>query len=464
MFIDRTDLIVLNHASLDHGICVTDLDGDGQFELVIGCMNGPNRVLKWSAGCLNEVTPHEIADPHGSTQAIAAADIDGDGVEEVYFANSFHEMRWKRDRDRLLKRTAEGRWIDLQLPLVTSSIWRPSSERTVTAMDRRGIGRYGFFVANSGQSPHWFELGVDGQLIDLVTSLELDRLHDVHGSLAAPLFGPHSDLLCTNAMGSNVLFRNRHDGTLEACSQSLGLCDDQEASHCVAGFEANGDWALLWANLDGPHRLMRRQPGDRWKDHATPALAFPSAVMSIIVADFDNDGYDELFLHNHGEPNRLFRFSPDDSSRSEDESAVTMIEIGSAEEPNGSGTGAAVADVDGDGVLELLLAHGNSKAQPLSLYRVPQASVNNWLRVLPQTRFGAPARGAVVTICRDERLCRKLIDGGGGSRCQMEPVAHFGLGRGSRVDTVMVQWPDGATLSFDDPDVNCTYIVPYPRG
>ena len=35
----------------------------------------------------------------------------------------------------------------------------------------------------------------------------------------------------------------------------------------------------------------------------------------------------------------------------------------------GFGTGAAVADIDNDGILELLVSHGESKAQPLTLYK-----------------------------------------------------------------------------------------------
>jgi hypothetical protein len=46
----------------------------------------------------------------------------------------------------------------------------------------------------------------------------------------------------------------------------------------------------------------------------------------------------------------------------------------------------------------------------------------------------------------------------------MEPVAHFGLGRDLRVQKVTVTWPDGCTLAMTDPDQNCTYTVPYPRG
>lgn len=38
-------------------------------------------------------------------------------------------------------------------------------------------------------------------------------------------------------------------------------------------------------------------------------------------------------------------------------------------------TGAVVTDFDGDGRLELLISHGESAAQPLSVYKVNQVSV-----------------------------------------------------------------------------------------
>jgi hypothetical protein len=58
----------------------------------------------------------------------------------------------------------------------------------------------------------------------------------------------------------------------------------------------------------------------------------------------------------------------------------------------------------------------------------------------------------------------KVIDGGSGYLCQMEPVAHFGLGKERQVERITVTWPDGATLTMRDPDVNCTYTVPYPHS
>src|SRR5262249_1750937 len=135
-----------------------------------------------------------------------------------------------------------------------------------------------------------------------------------------------------------------------------------------------------------------------WKDRATPGFAFPSAVRTVIAADFDNDGRDELFFNNLGEPNRLFRVAatPGCEPGGSCDFELHMLDPLDALEPEGLGTGAAVAAIDGDGVLELLVAHGESAPQPLSLFRSRAMAGHGWLRVRPLTRFGAPARGAVV--------------------------------------------------------------------
>jgi len=181
-------------------------------------------------------------------------------------------------------------------------------------------------------------------------------------------------------------------------------------------------------------------------------MAEPSRIRTVITADFDNDGFVEIFFNNIGEPNRLFRRT---------EQGWQPAPIGDALEPTGLGTGAAVADLDGDGRLELLIAHGESGAQPVTLFKTA-ANDNHWLRVLPRTRFGAPARGALVTLTAGERTQRRVIDSGSGYLCQMEPVAHFGLGELSEVSEVTVTWPDGATTTVTPDKVDATLTVEYP--
>lgn len=178
----------------------------------------------------------------------------------------------------------------------------------------------------------------------------------------------------------------------------------------------------------------------------------PSPIRTVIAADFDNDGYEELFFNNIGEPNRLF---------ARRDRTWKSLDTGDAWEPDGLGTGAAVTDLDGDGILELFISHGESGAAPMTLYSTA-ANNNAWLRVMPLTAQGAPARGAIITLVGEERTQRRAIDAGSGYLCQMEPVAHFGLGENSGVQRIEIRWCDGATATIESPQANQLLRVPYP--
>ena len=65
-----------------------------------------------------------------------------------------------------------------------------------------------------------------------------------------------------------------------------------------------------------------------------------SRMLPVRRGDFDNDGYDEIFLNNIGEPNKLFKIK--------ENGELKEIDLAINSEPNGLGTGAAVADIDKD--------------------------------------------------------------------------------------------------------------------
>lgn len=465
MFLDVSGLIDSNPPRLHSGVAVADLDADGRYEFVVAGFGCPNRVLRWSGEQLRDVASPLLADNGRGAVAIAAGDIDGDGREELYVVNVDVGSNDERYSDRLFKAHLDGSWENLFDRPKNTHIRNRSVGRSVGVIDRRGVGRYGFFVANDNRLMRFFELGHDGSLADLASPLGLARTIAPRGMLMLPIFSDHPDIICMNEQGANIALRNRGDGTFEESAAGLSFMDTDEHGMCIAAVDmaGNGRLELCWGNWEGPHRLMIRQPSGMWKDRATPGLAFPSAVQTVIAADFDNDGHDEVFFNNMGEPNRLFQILPQ-GGRENLDPRIAMLDPGDALDPDGFGTGAAICDIDGDGVLELLVAHGERKPQPLAIFKARSAEQNNWLRIRPLTRFGAPARGSIVQMEASGRVSVKGVCGGSGYRCQMEPIAHFGLGRAGRADRVQVTWPDGAAVVLLNPGANRVITVPYPRG
>lgn len=453
MFTNRMELLRRNPAQMNYGIAVTDIDGDGQFEWLVAGFGFSNTALKWNGKAYEVVTPPILADPGRQTIGIAACDLDGDGDEEIYLLNTDSFSGQKLFADRLFDRV-ESFWTDLFSMPIHRGVLNLTAGRSVIAVDRDGDGIYGFFVANYGGPMRLYELDEDGRLQDVAPQVGLDRMTGGRSAVALPLLTPRMDIFAGNEDGPNFLFLNTGEGGYEEVGGPSGVGDAGQHARGVAALDANEDglFDLVCGNWEGPHRLFIQSYGGSFVDSAPPEMAKPSRVRTVIAADFDNDGYEEIFFNNLGQPNRLFG-KPDGEWQ--------PIDIGDALEPGGLGTGAAVGDLDGDGRLELLISHGESGMQPLSLYHTPENG-NHWLRVLPFTQFGAPARGAVVTVEADGRTQRRVIDTGSGYLCQMEPVAHFGLGKYNRVDRVQIKWPDGSTRVIDDPGVDQLIRVRHP--
>jgi hypothetical protein len=454
MFNNKSALLLDNPRQLNYGIAVTDVDGDGAFEVIVAGFGYPNLVLKWNGSGFVNIASDTLADANRQSIGVAAGDIDDDGREEIYILNTDSFAGQKRVADRLFVLGDDG-WRDLFSVRGNQAALNLTAGRSVAAVDRDGDGRYGFFVANYGGPLRLYELNEDGEIADVAHKAGLDLSTGGRSLVALPLVSEHMDIFAGNEQGPNFLFANCGDGAFEEVAERRGLDDPFEHARGVAVLDANGDgrFDLVCGNWEGQHRLFVQTAGGHFRDVAPAALAEPSRVRTVIAADFDNDGYEEIFFNNIDEANRLFGFR---------DGKWVKLRIGEALEPEGLGTGAAVGDFDGDGRLELIVAHGESAPQPLTLYHTPKNG-HHWLRVLPLTAHGAPARGAVVTLVAGGRTQRRAIDAGSGYLCQMEPVAHFGLGGNPNVERVEVRWLDGKTATINAPQANQLIRVPHPN-
>ncbi len=442
MFVDRSALLVDNPIQLNYGAAVFDVDGDGAFEIFVAGFGSRNLLLKWNGSSFHDIAEPILADADRRAIGVAACDLDGDGREEIYVLNTDTFAGAKRFGDRLFDFGADG-WVDLfSLPKNRLANNRTAG-RSVACIDRDGDGRYGFFVANYGGSMRLYELDTEGQLVDVAAEVGVNLITGGRAVVCVPLLSERMDIFAANENGANFLFRNLGDGRFEEVAEAFGIDDPDENGRGVAVLDVsgNGRFDLVYGNWEGPHRLYLQTRKGNFQEAAPPAMAKPSRIRTVIAADFDNDGYEELFFNNIGEPNRLFGLR---------EGKWVALEIGAALEPEGLGTGATVGDFDGDGRLELLICHGESGLQPLSLFET-QDNGNAWLRVLPLTAQGAPARGAMVSLVTPGRVQRRAIDAGSGYLCQMEPVAHFGLGAATQIERVEVQWPSGARQTIEAP-------------
>ena len=449
-FEDLSEIIENNEKRLSYGISVTDFNMDGNYEFLVTGFGYPNLALSFQDGKLKNLNQQKIfSDTLKRTIGVAACDIDKDGFEEIYFLNTDTYSGDKKYSDRLLD-IEDNNYFDLFELEKNKENLNLTAGRSVVCVDRKGDGEYGVYVANYGGPTRFYE--IEDELIkDKAQSLNLDNITGGRAVVSGHILSDRADIFAANERGANYLYKNNNGNFEDVAFDYRG--DDEihnGRGTALSDIYYRGRLDILSGNWLGYHRAWVLEKNE-FKDIGNKDFDKPSRIRTIISADFDNDGFDEVFMNNIAEPNKLFRIK--------DDGKFEQINFEVGLEANGYGTGAAVADIDNDGVLELLVARGESKEQPLTLYKAKVDKGNKYLRIKPLNKYGAPARGATVTLITNKRKHSKTIDAGSGYLCQMEPVAHYGIRKNEKNFKVEIKWTNGTKKLFNVTELNQTITV-----
>jgi hypothetical protein len=259
----------------------------------------------------------------------------------------------------------------------------------VTAADFNNDGATDFYVTNFGSNQLYQNQG-DGSFVEVTmasgaddprwsvpsTSLDFDRdgwLDLYVGTYVDFTYKKHK--ICRTSAGAqdycgpnayqglpDRLFRNRGDGTFENVSIGSGINREFSKSLGVATADFNGDgWLDLYVANDGTaNQLWVNQRNGTFLDEALLAgsavnlKGAPEASMGVDAADFDGDGDEDLFMtHLVAETNTVF--VNDGSGLFEDGTIDTDLGV-----PSWSHTswGTRWFDYDGDGWLDIFIANG----------------------------------------------------------------------------------------------------------
>ena len=446
-FEDITYQILDNPPRLSYGVSVSDLNNDGKYEFIVTGFGFKNLALGYKKGILFDTIEQNIfSDEKRKTIGVASCDIDQDGFEEIYFLNTDTYSGEKKYSDRLLDNNNNKifDYFELEKNLENLNL---TAGRSVVCVDRNGSGKYGIYVANYGGPTRFYEIE-ENEVEDLAPMLGIDQITGGRAVISGHIVSDNMDIFAANERGPNFLYKNINGNFNDiAIEKNVQDTFQNGRGTALTDFLYRGELDIITSNWEGYHRIFVKQK-ESFLDMSSLDFRLPSRIRTVISADFDNDGYDEIFLNNIGQPNKLFRIL--------DEGNLEEIKLDEALEAQGLGTGAAVADIDGDGILELLISHGESGAQPLSLFKANVLNTN-YVRIKPLNTFGAPARGATVTLHTNLRNHAKTIDAGSGYLCQMEPVAHYGLREGEIIKNITIKWTNGTIDSYEINDINNTF-------
>lgn len=447
-FTDVTRQAGLEISLYGMGAAVADIDGDGDPDLYLTAVGG-NRLLRNDGGVFRDITAATGVgggDDDWSTGA-AFFDADGDGDLDLFVCNY---VRWSRQIDHQ---------VDFKLDGVGRAFGPPTSY----------AGTFPALYRNDGP-------GGNGP-ITFTDISEAAGLHVVHPATGAPVakslaLAPldvdgdgHLDVFVANDTVQNFLFHNQGDGTFVEAGEEFGVAYDENGQATGAmGTDAghlrnDGDLALLIGNFANEmSSVYVREAGSRTFFDAAIAegIGAPSRrrlTFGLLTLDLDLDGRLDVLQANGHVEDQIARVEPSQSYRQAaqlfwnagPEAHRAFVEIPPVETGDLGmeivGRGAAYADIDGDGDLDVVLTQ---IAGPPLLLRNDQATDHHWLRVKLAGR--APNRdaiGAWVILEAGDTVLRRRMMPTRSYLSQVEPVITFGLGTTDRIDTLTVVWPDG---------------------
>lgn len=294
------------------------------------------------------------------------------------------------------------------------------------------------------------------------------------------------DLYVANDVSDNVLYRNEGDGTFSQISRRAHVADYRGAMGLAVG-DWNHDRRLdlfvtHWIAQENAFYVNQGRPPEtpygedrtiQFMDDADRyglgQVALDYVGWGTSFFDYDNDGNLDLFVVNGStlqqeedprrlrpESNLLFWNRGDgngfyDASSIVQSGTVFRSQAGEAISEQVS-RGAAVADYDRDGDLDLFVVNHDG---PARLYRNEGENENHWLAVrLEGTASNRSAFGARMVVHTGSTDRVREVGAQGSYLSQNTLIQHVGLGEAKSVDSLTVQWPSGRRQVLEEVPVD----------
>lgn len=429
-FVEVTEAAGLVNRGWSVGCAAADVDGDGWIDLYV-TQFGANRLYRNNKNGRFEETAARsgVANSHMSAGA-AFADADGDGDLDLYVAN-YVEIDWLTARKRGC--TFRGLKVycgPLGLEAGPDAYYRNRGDGTFEdATEDVGLARlralYGLGVVwgdidNDGDPdlmvandsvPNYMMINQGGKFTEVGTEAGVAFSSDGFEQAGMGLdLGDYDndgwfDLFITNfSHDYATLYHNLHDGTFEDVTLRAGL---GEPTLWTLG------WGTRFADFDN----------DGWRDlFLANGHVFPETDQNDIGTSYSQ--WNQLFMNQGGR-----RFV----ERTE--------QVGLKRLAPRSWRGAAFADYDSDGDTDVFVV---AIDEAPALLRNDGGEKSSWIGFTLQ---GSPpnwqAIGARVTLFHGGRRQMDEVRAGGSYASQNDQRLLFGLGAATRVDRVEVRWPSG---------------------
>lgn len=271
-------------AHYDHGsgIAAADVDGDGLIDVYMVSQVGTNGLFKnLGNGKFEDITKNAgVAAGNSISVTASFADIDNDGDPDLYLTNT-------RSPNQLFLNNGDGTFLD--------------------ASADSGIA-----ISEHSSSAVFFDYDNDG-LLDLflcvVGGFTTEKLLMVEGAVGGvppstfpPYYEAYKDAFSGHLKPAreraSLLFRNTGQGKFEDVTETVGLVEKGWSGAATpVDFNRDGFQDLYVLNMQGPDSYWENQKGEKFINKSREVFPrTPWGAMGIKSFDYDNDGDMDLYI------------------------------------------------------------------------------------------------------------------------------------------------------------------------
>ncbi len=435
-------------------------------------------------GHFTDITAKAGLNPDMYAVAVAAADYDNDGNEDLLVTGYGKTILYHNDGD--------GHFTDATAQAgIKVDGWTISS--TWLDYDKDGcvdlfVGRYvkfdpgyrNFYAADNypgpldyeGETNRLFHNNCNGTFTDVTDKSGIGAyVGRTMGVTAADYDNDGwDDIYVANDRTENFLFHNKHDGTFEEVGNDTGTAFGQNGESTssmgpvFADLEGRGVLDL-WVT-DGHYNRLLHNDGKQGLEDIGAANGVSQTNAQYVswgtgIFDFDNDGLLDILTFHGGlihlipQEHTLFRGvgGAKFSDVSRDAGPVLSVRT--------TARGACFADYDNDGKVDAFLVNLGAKG---TLIHNVSENTGHWIAIrLRGSKSNRDGIGARVEVDAGGRRWTAERVAGSGYLSQNDGRLHFGLGAAKSVDKVVIHWPSGREQVIEHQDVDRVLQVEEPR-
>jgi hypothetical protein len=434
------------------GVAVGDYDNDGFDDLFVTALGQNHLFHNNGNGTFTDVTKSSgLWGPNEFSTSAAWVDYDRDGKLDLVVANY---VQWTEQTD--LYCTLDG----AHKSYCTPESYKGTSLRL------------------------WHNLG-GGKFVDATQKAGLGDPTSKSLGIAVLDYNNDGwpDLVVANDTQPNKLYLNKKDGTFEerGVPAGIGFSEDGVARAGMgvdaADYDRSGHPSILISNFANQMvSLYHNEGSGLFVDEAPQSEVGRATLITLgfgcFFFDYDNDGWPDIFVADghiedqiervqkrvsYAEPSHLFH------NLGGGKFQEVTAQMGTAFAGPRVARGAAYADIDNDGFLDVLIT---TNAGPAYLFHNEGGS-NHSLRVkLVGTKSNRDGIGTVVRVTsgggKDQQS--KMLRSGSSYLSQSELVLTFGLGTQTKADAIDIQWPSGQVDKLSNINAGQTITVEEGKG